>query len=69
MKMPIYFSKKHQNYNKFRILELLTVDEIWKYKFEPQRRVNNKQWLCKAQTRHVIVNGKKRPKKFQMPYF
>ena len=69
MKMPIYSSKKLQNCNKSRISELLTVDGTWIYKFEPHRRVNNKQWLCKVQARHVIVNNKKLGGKFQMPYF
>ena len=69
MKMPIYFSKKRQICNKSRILDLFTVNVTWIYKIESQRRVNDKQWLCKVQARPIIVNNKKRGKKFQMPYF
>ena len=47
--------------DKIRISELLTVHGIWIYKkIEPQRRANNKQWLCKDQARSVIVIDKKK---------
>ena len=57
--------------DKIRISELLTVHGIWIYKkIEPQRRANNKQWLCKDQARSVIViDKKKRGKKFHTLYF
>ena len=29
------------------------------YIFKPQRRVNDKQWLCKDQARPALVNEKK----------
>ena len=38
-----------------RISALLTVDGTVIYKFQQQRRFNNKQWLCKYQARHVIM--------------
>ena len=38
-----------------RISALLLVDGTWIYKFQQQRRFNNKQWLCKDQARHVIM--------------
>ena len=55
MKMPIYFSKKCLNWDNSRLSDLLTVDETWIYKFEPQRRINNKRWLYNDQTRPVLV--------------
>ena len=61
----LFFIKGAKNCNKSRILDLFTVNVAWIYKFEPQRRVSNKQWL----SRHVIVYNKKRGEKFQMPYF
>ena len=49
--------------------ELLTVVETWIYKYEPQRRVNNKQWLCKEQARPaIIVEEQKVQEKFHKPY-
>ena len=60
MKMPIYFFKKVlKNCDKSRISELLTVDGTWIYKIEPQRHVNNNQWLCKDQARLAIVKEQK----------
>ena len=70
MKIPIYFFKKSQNCDKSRISELLTVDGTWIYEFEPQRCVNNKQWLCKDQARPAIVKEQKaRGKSFKCLIF
>ena len=66
MRMPIF--SKCQTCDKSKISELLTVARTWMYKFEPQRRVNNKQWLCKDQAtcRPGIVKEQKTREKF--PY-
>ena len=63
MRMPTVL--KYKNCDKSKISELLTVDRTWMYKFEPQSRVNNKQWLCKDQAtcRPAIVKEQKTRKK------
>ena len=38
-------------------------DEIWVYYFEPQWRINNKQWLSKNPARPVIANKTRSAKK------
>ena len=45
--------KKYKNADVRRLSELLTGDETWIHYFEPQRRINNKQWLKKGQSRPV----------------
>ena len=35
--------------------KLLTVDGTSIYTYEPKRRVNDKQWLCKYQAKPAIV--------------
>ena len=50
-KCPSIFQKSARIVKISRISELFIVDGTWIYKFEPQRRANNKQWLCKVQAR------------------
>ena len=56
MEMPNYFAKECQNDDKSKIIR---TSYSWKnlniLHFEPQRRANNKQWLCKDQARYIIV--------------
>ena len=59
VKMAKTLLKKYKNCDKRRIIELITGDETWMYYFEPQRRVNNKQWLRKDQDRPVIAKRTK----------
>ena len=40
------------------VIKLLTVDGIWIYKFDPQRRVNYEKCMCKDQAKPVIVREK-----------
>ena len=67
--MPNYFLKRCQNFDTSRTSVLLTVDGIWIYQFEPQRRVSNKQWLYKDQARHVIVKEQKAREKVSYALF
>ena len=39
---------------------MLTGDESWVYYLEPQRPINNKQWLSKNQARQDIAKRTKR---------
>ena len=48
-------------------LQLIELGYI--YIFAPQRRFDNKQWLCKHKAMPVITKRKKAQEKFQMPYF
>ena len=58
--MPFLIKIRCQNCDQSEISELLTVDGTWIYKFKPQGRINNTQWLCKDQARHVILKQKVR---------
>ena len=42
------------------VIKLLTVDGIWIYKFEPQRRDNYEKCMCKDQAKPVTVREKAR---------
>ena len=55
VKMAKDLLKKYKNCGKRRLSELFTGDETWVYYFEPQRRINNKQWLRKDQARPIIA--------------
>ena len=61
--------KKYKNCDKRRLSELFTGDETWVYYFEPQRRVNNKQWLRKDQARPIIAKRTEALQKFCRRYF
>ena len=63
MKLPSYFTKKCKNCDKYKFSDLFTIDGTWIYKFEPQIRASNKQWLSKDQARHIIVKEQKARKK------
>ena len=69
VKMAKNLLKKYKKFDKRRILELLTGDENWVYYFEPQRRINNKQWLRKDQAWPVIAKRIKSAQKFCMPRY
>ena len=47
---------------------LLTGNEPWEYYFEPQGRINNKQWLSKNQARSVIAKSQEVLRRFYMPF-
>ena len=77
-KIQVYMSNKTQNSDYFSLLRksgsyknmLNFMAIVYTFcKYEPQRLVNNKQWQCKYQARPAMVKGKKRGRKFQMPYF
>ncbi|XP_060603854.1 histone-lysine N-methyltransferase SETMAR-like [Ruditapes philippinarum] len=61
--------KKFKNLNSRKINELITGDETWIYYFEPQRRINNKQWLRKDQARPTIAKRTKSAKKVMYAVF
>ena len=47
--------KTYKSYNSWVISNLLTGDETWVHMFEPQRRVDNKQWKRKDQKRLCVA--------------
>ena len=55
VKMAKYLLKKYKIFDKRRISELFTGDEIWVYYFEPQRRI--KQWPQKDQARPIRIKS------------
>ncbi|MCU7801502.1 MAG: transposase [gamma proteobacterium symbiont of Lucinoma myriamae] len=55
--------QKYKNCSNKRICELLTGDETWVFYFEPQRRVDNKQWMRKGQERPIIAKRSRSAKK------
>ena len=61
--------KKYKSCDKKRLSELLTGDETWVYFFEPQRRVDNKQWIKKGQPRPTIAKRSRSAKKVMYAIF
>lgn len=61
--------KKFKKLDSKKISELIMGDKTWIYYFEPQRRINKKQWLRKDQARPTIVKRTKNAKKVMYTVF